>query len=134
MLAFIKADFVMIMFAGILIACNIGLGISDLEYMQKDDTAYPGNPGDDIGEAYVAGNVGAQWTSEEVESTRTRILQLIHPDWRIKYEMGINRDELGNGGKLGKGGTYENHIMRLAFHDCIPYADGSGGNTDIVSL
>ena len=127
MLAFIKADLVMIIFAGILVACNIGFGISALEYMKKDDPAYPGNPGDDIGEAYIAGNAGAQWTSDEVESTRARILQLIHPDWKIKYKMGTARDLLGNGGKLGKGGTTENIMIRLAFHDCIPYVDSNDG-------
>ena len=123
-----KADWVMIIFAVALLACNIGFGISALEYMKKDDPAYPGNPGEVTGEAYIAGNIGAQWTSEEVESTRTRILQLIHPDWKIKYKMGTARDLLGNGGKLGKGGTTENIMLRLAFHDCIPYTDGSGGN------
>ena len=33
-----------------------------------------------------------------------------------------------NGGRFkdGTGDVTENVIMRLAFHDCIPYTDGSG--------
>ena len=35
-------------------------------------------------------------------------------------------DNAGGRFKDGKGQVTENVIMRLAFHDCIPYMDGTG--------
>ena len=78
------------------------------------------DPGPALDTVYVPGNPGAAWTEEEIESTRLRILQAIHPDWEVKKEM------YGKGEKNKKGAT-ENRIMRLVFHDCVRYTDGTGG-------
>ena len=72
------------------------------------------DPGPALDTAYVPGNPGAAWTEGEIESTRLRILQAIHPDWDVKKEM------YGRGKKRGsRYGATENKIMRLVFHDCV---------------
>ena len=45
--------------------------------------------------------------------------------YRFKLAMGT-ADNAGGRFKDGKGQVTENVIMRLAFHDCIPYMDGTG--------
>ena len=57
----------------------------------KDDP----NPGPALDTVYVPGNPGAAWTEEEIESTRRRILQAIHPDWNVKKEMYEKGTECG---------------------------------------
>ena len=69
----------------------------------------------------------AAWDDNEVETTRKRILMTIYPEWEIKREMGIADSKLGRNVNSGKGQCTENVIMRLVFHDCIPYTDGTGG-------
>ena len=44
-------------------------------------------PGPALDTAYVPGTPGAAWTEEEIESTRFRILQAIHPDWNVQKDM-----------------------------------------------
>ena len=78
------------------------------------------DPGPSLDTVYVPGTPGAAWTGEEIERTRERILQAIHPDWETQYNM------TGNGPFTGTQVT-ENKIMRLAFHDCVRYTDGTGG-------
>ena len=80
------------------------------------------DPGPSLDTAYVPGTGGAAWTGKEIESTRARILQAIHPDWEVQYNM-YGR---GNWGTHGKQVT-ENKMIRLAFHDCVRYTDGTGG-------
>ena len=81
------------------------------------------DPGPSPDTAYVPGRPGADWTDEEIESTRYRILQAIHPDWGVQYDM-------FGGNKNGRDGVTENRILRLVFHDCVKYtgskvSDGS---------
>ena len=45
------------------------------------------DPGPNLDSVYVPGNPGAAWSKEEIESTRLRILQAIHPDWNVMKEM-----------------------------------------------
>ena len=48
--------------------------------------------------------------------------QAIHPDWEVQYNM------TENSGAFDKSGhVTENKILRLAFHDCVRYKDGTGG-------
>merc|ERR1719192_1984236 len=94
-----------------------------LSYVRCDKFAYltyetDPDPGPTLDTAYVPGNPGAAWTEEEIESTRFRILQAVHPDWDVKKEM------YGRGkGRGDRYGATENRIMRLAFHDCVRYTD-----------
>ena len=69
----------------------------------------------------------AAWDDKEVETTRRRILMMIYPEWEIKLEMGTTESWFGTNHRSGKGLCTENVIMRLVFHDCIPYTDGTGG-------
>ena len=70
-------------------------------------------PGPSLDSVYVPGTPGAPWTDEEVETTRFRILQAIHPDWSVKKDM--------YGDKEFARSITENRLMRLSFHDCVKY-------------
>jgi len=103
------------MIIGLFIFC-FGL-VTSQDYMTSDMTP---NLGPDMGTVYQPGTSGGQWSADEVETTRQRILQMIHPVWKVKDDMGTKfNDDTGH--------VTENVLMRLAFHDCIPYTDGSGG-------
>ena len=92
-------------------------------YMTTDMTP---NPGPVMDTVYQPGALGGPWTNQEVDSTRRRILQMIHPNWAVKVAMGTADTKFGKF-KSGGGDCTENKIMRLVFHDCIPYVDGTGG-------
>jgi len=77
------------------------------------------DPGPELDTVYVPGSPGAAWSEAEIRSTRARILQAIHPDWDVMKEL--------YDAKGGRSGVTENRIMRLAFHDCVKYTDGTGG-------
>ena len=62
------------------------------------------------------GTPGGHWSSSEIDSTRLRILQMIYPVWMKLDDMGLDKKDIN-----------ENKILRLVFHDCIPYMDD--GNT-----
>ena len=72
---------------------------------------------------YKAGEPGGEWTAEEVEITRRRIRMMITPDWSVKRAMGVAKSVLGKNNDNTTPPT-ENLLMRLAFHDCIPYQGG----------
>merc|ERR1711892_320682 len=101
----------------------LGLGLiqcSDDAYLTHKMSATSDPESDDV---YQPGTPGGAWTDEEVATTRRRIFQMIHPDWDVKKDMYTNslrtlRDQ---------GPITENVLLRLAFHDCVRYADGSGG-------
>ena len=54
------------------------------DYLTVDEAP---DPGPTLDTAYVPGHPGAEWTEAEIESTRLRILQAIHPDWDVMKEM-----------------------------------------------
>ena len=91
------------------------LCLESYDYLLYNETP---DSGPTLDTAYVPGNPGAAWTGEELESTRLRILQAIHPDWGVQTDMfGIRTSVVAT----------ENRIMRLVFHDCVRYTDGTGG-------
>jgi len=73
---------------------------------------------------YQPGSAGSPWTDDEVLSTRLRVLQMIHPNWSVKKAQGTWN---GVGVKTKIGQVTENTLMRLIFHDCMRYTDGTGG-------
>ena len=75
------------------------------------------DPGPALDSVYVPGTPGADWTEEEIESTRFRILQAIHPDWAVQKQM-FGSDLAQH---YGRTAVTENRIMRLVFHDCVKY-------------
>ena len=97
-------------------------GNDDDAYMTTDMTPTPGPEKDTV---YEPGTSGAPWSNDEVDSTRRRILQMIHPNWHVKSDM-LGTNKLGRMND-GTGDVTENVLMRLVFHDCIPNVDGSGG-------
>ena len=76
---------------------------------------------------------GAAWTAAEIEATRARILQAIHPDWAVQKQM-FGSDLAQH---YGRTAVTENRIMRLVFHDCVKYTGqhwgvwSSGANLDM---
>ena len=92
---------------------------SSLDLMTTDETPNPGI--DSPTTVYVAGSPGANWSPEEIESTRQRIIGAITPIWPEKVTIGTATTRLG-GNDIGE--TTENVLMRLIFHDCIPYLNG----------
>ena len=54
---------------------------------------------------------------------------MITPDWSVKRAMGLAKSVLGGNPQDNTTPPTENLLMRLAFHDCIPYQGGkiSGG-------
>eukprot|EP00091_Calanus_sinicus_P020080 TRINITY_DN5303_c0_g1_i1.p1 TRINITY_DN5303_c0_g1~~TRINITY_DN5303_c0_g1_i1.p1 ORF type:complete len:335 (-),score=64.61 TRINITY_DN5303_c0_g1_i1:1386-2264(-) len=73
---------------------------------------------------YIPGTPGGQWTDDEVLATRLRVLQMIHPHWGVKKAQGTWN---GVGAVTEIGQVTENTILRLVFHDCGKYTDGTGG-------
>ena len=49
-------------------------------------------------------------------------MKMITPVWKEKIRMGI-------WWRMQKSTTDENKLIRLAFHDYIPYEDGTGGQS-----
>ena len=94
------------------------------DYMTADMTPTLGPEMDTV---YQPGTPGGQWTDEQISTTRHRVFQMIHPDWQVKKDMGIADSTLGRNNKGYPGQCTENTLLRLAFHDCIPYVDGTGG-------
>merc|ERR1711962_1200150 len=108
-----------------LLALCLGVvsGLTVEEELWMDSSEIP-NPGpQDQATKYIAGEPGGVWTSEEVEITRRRIRMLITPDWSVKQAMGVAATTLGKN-KDDSTPPTENLLMRLAFHDCIPYKGG----------
>ena len=57
---------------------------------------------------------------------------MIHPVWPIKMIMGTADIALGKIWSKYNGEVTENVVLRLVFHDCIPYMDGTGKYYDIT--
>ena len=47
---------------------------------------------------------------------------MITPIWQEQFDMGIWSSQAGVT-------VNENKLLRLVFHDCIPYEDGTGGHS-----
>ena len=112
------------MFSKLLLLC-VGLAWCDDDAVMTTDMTPDEGP--ETGSAYVPGTAGGEWSDEEVASTRRRILKMITPIWKEKMIIGTATSKLGKNTDDSPGEVTENVIMRLVFHDCIPYLDGTGG-------
>ena len=81
--------------------------------------------GPEMDTVYQPGTTGGDWNEEEIESTRRRIMKIMTPIWEEKNELGTATTKSGRNEETGQ--VTENRILRLVFHDCIPYKDGTGG-------
>ena len=70
------------MFGLFLVVFSILANGNSLDLLSLDDVSNPGE--DSPGTVYKAGQPGANWTPEEIDSTRQRILQAITPIWPEK--------------------------------------------------
>ena len=93
----------------------------------------------------MPGTPGAVWTDQEVPIVRQKVLEIMKVDTNLKDRMSIYAKSFSIKNKaenwhplaaepilaLPKGRTEtwpnENKLLRLAFHDCLKYVDGSGG-------
>ena len=77
---------------GVLLASWLCLVFAQ-DYMTTDMTP---DSGPEMDTVYQPGTPGAQWSAEEVDTTRQRIIQMISPEWDVKvdirsiFENGIN--------------------------------------------
>ena len=58
-----------------------------------------------LAQEYVPGEAGAEWSVNEVDITRQRVLAILED----------------------QNGPTEMELFRLSFHDCVTYTDGTGG-------
>ena len=71
---------------------------------------------------YVPGTPGGSWTPEEISITRQKILQMLSPVEEVNQ---ANYDDWND--EIRRVKVNENSFIRLGFHDCLRYEDGSGG-------
>jgi hypothetical protein len=84
---------------------------------------------------YVPGTAGAPWTAEETLIVRAKIRRIFNEGWHVAKELGLHKPS-------GVDGVHPNgvpvadawnsapdaaKVLRLGFHDCIPYKDGTRG-------
>ena len=115
--------------------------IDDDSYLLKGEAPDPGPQMPDT--VYIPGTPGGPWSKQEIDSTRLlsfiffnfsglyltysfrrRVLKMITPIRPERKAIG-----LGTGLALDPQAVTENKLIRLAFHDCIPYEDGTGGQS-----
>ena len=70
------------MFGLFLVVFSLFANCNSLDLLSLDDVSNPGE--DSPGTVYKAGQPGANWTPEEIDFTRQRILQAITPIWPEK--------------------------------------------------
>jgi len=79
---------------------------------------------------------GAAWSEEDISITRERVFAMISPEEADKLanyydypsdEGAFRFKDKPFTGRLGLASVSENTLLRLAFHDCLPYKDGTGG-------
>lgn len=77
---------------------------------------------------YQPGTPGAEWTDDEVDIVRRKVMQFLNHDWDEKREMfkGGMREDQFRWVDQNRPIT-EMALFRLSFHDCLTYKDGTGG-------
>ena len=74
---------------------------------------------------YVPGTPGAAWTQDEVIAVKAKLWMSFAKSWAMPREANtaMGTTDPGDNG----GGYNAAKVVRLAFHDCLKYTDGSGG-------
>ena len=79
---------------------------------------------------YVPGTPGGEWSEEELRVVKAK-LHAIYTKGVYAMELLYGRDELYEGGKIKEKiqGAWPSapKAIRLIFHDCLRYTDGTGG-------
>jgi len=76
------------------------------------------------GGEYVPGDKGGPWTAEEHDVVRAKVLEMINPLTRTARYGHVKSSFMEN---VMENNPTENRLLRLAFHDCVRYEDGTGG-------
>ena len=75
--------------------------------------------------AYVPGTPGAAWTPEEVLAVKAKLWLSYARPWGLTSQANT---ALGTTDPGDNGGGYNAaKVLRLTFHDCLKYDDGTGG-------
>ena len=74
-------------------------------------------------EKYVPGNPGANWSYEEMLIVKAKFYSIFSLNGGYKALQQIYGQNMGNWINV----PTEPKFVRLAFHDCLKYEDGSGG-------
>ena len=74
---------------------------------------------------YVPGTPGAPWSQDEVIAVKAKLRMSFAKYWAMPSQANT---ALGTTDPGDNGGGYNAaKVVRLAFHDCVKYTDGSGG-------
>ena len=82
---------------------------------------------------YVPGTSGADWNQEEVIVVKAKIRKAFTTGWadlskKALSAIGLPAEELKNENVYHHSkGFNAQKALRLSFHDCVKYVDGSGG-------
>ena len=93
-------------------------------------------------EPYTPGTPGAEWSEMQIQVTGHKVLELIDVNNHEKLYVQTPWDDQipiplwdeccdsnpdYNGDRAAQRAPTENKLLRLAFHDCFKYTDGTGG-------
>ena len=76
-----------------------------------------------LAEKYVPGTPGASWSFEEMLIVKAKLYSVFSKNGGYKALRTIYGENMGNWVSV----PTEPKYLRLAFHDCLKYEDGSGG-------
>ena len=78
-------------------------------------------------EEYVPGTPGSPWTKEEVLIVKSKLYSIFH-SWGGGYALiDIHGQEAYDNDYTWQDIPDEGKVLRLGFHDCLKYEDGTGG-------
>jgi len=76
---------------------------------------------------YVPGSSGGPWSSEELLVVRAKLWRIFADDQAPKMYSTLPENELPTPSMADDLGFFPAKLLRLSFHDCLRYVDGSGG-------
>merc|ERR1719483_527731 len=76
---------------------------------------------------YVPGSSGGPWSSEELLDVRAKLWRIFADDQAPKMYSTLPENELPTPSMADDLGFFPAKLLRLSFHDCLRYVDGSGG-------
>jgi len=75
---------------------------------------------------YIPGTPGAGWNDDEVATVREKLFVIMEAlNWKPHSDGWLGGLKMPGG--RAEGWPSENKLMRIAFHDCLKYTDGTGG-------
>jgi len=87
--------------------------------LSQGDVAPPSPP---VPTPYVPGQPGAAWSKEDLLRVRAKLHRVFTEGGAMVYELGLVPDD-----ELWTSQPSAAKCLRLGFHDCLKYTDGTGG-------